>query len=214
MENLNTKKADYIAGIIGIIALIGFIAVAYTVFGGNAAGLDYIRLPFYDLRSPGLNSLIEILTYLGSWEVITITCLLLLAFEKYRFSFGIPVSAVALASVGVNKLLKIIFTRSRPDDITHLVEEGGFSFPSGHSVSSMAVYAILIYLVQTNIEDRKKANLLTILLVLVALFVGPTRIYLGVHFPSDVLGGWLEGIVIAMAGIIVLRAIHRKRSQN
>jgi len=74
----------------------------------------------------------------------------------------------------------------------------GYSFPSGHSITSMFVYGMLIYLVRKNIKNRKHADIMTVILAIPAITIGLSRIYLGVHFPTDVLAGWCLGVITIM----------------
>ena len=100
---------------------------------------------------------------------------------------------LALAPL-TNQIVKQFFRRPRPDLSFRLIEETGFSFPSGHSMTSMAFYGFFIYLVYNNVKNKTVKWLLITLLSLVIVSVGFSRIYLGVHYTSDVLGGFAEGI--------------------
>lgn len=199
---------------LGILAgsLLIFCTVAYFVMTGNAAGFDDpIREFFYGLRMDGLNTLLEGITYLGNWQSIVIICLLLLAYDKTRIPYGVLGSTVAIADTLMNKGLKQLFERTRPEDIVPLIEQGGYSFPSGHSVTSMAFYGMLLFLVQSRMEDRKKAKVLSVVLILLIALIGPSRIYLGVHYPTDVLAGWAEGIFVATAVYMLASKFVPKR---
>ena len=93
----------------------------------------------------------------------------------------------------INNLLKVIIARDRPN-INRLVTETGYSFPSGHSITSMVFYGYLIYLIYKYIDTKKIKILLIIILSLLIVTIGFTRIYLGVHYTSDVIGGFLLGV--------------------
>lgn len=201
---MNISK-KYLAGF-GILAgsLLSFCIIAYAVGTGNVSGFDdAIRNFIYGLRVSGLDTIMEGVTYLGNWQSVTIVCLLLLAYDKTRLPFGVLGSTVAITDSLLNKLLKQLFQRARPDDILPLIDQGGYAFPSGHSVTSMAFYGLLLFLVQTRMEDRKKANALSLVLLVLIVLIGPSRIYLGVHYPTDVLAGWAEGIFVA-TGVYLL----------
>jgi undecaprenyl-diphosphatase len=194
-----SKKTLTRFGILGG-SLLVFCAIAYFVMTGNATGFDDpIRQFIYGLRMDGLNTLLEGITYLGNWQSVVMVCLLLLAYDKTRIPYGVLGATVAIADTLLNKGLKSIFARTRPEDIVPLIEQGGYAFPSGHSVTSMAFYGMLLFLVQTRMVDRKKANALSVVLILLIALIGPSRIYLGVHYPTDVLAGWAEGIFVATA---------------
>ncbi len=187
--------------------LTGFFLVTWAVASGRTASFDYaVREFFYGLRSETLMPAIKAVTYMGSWQTIVALCIVMLAVGPLRVKYGIPASAGALAVTIINRMIKNIVQRARPEDIVHLVDEGGFSFPSGHAAASMFFYGMLIYLVRRNVEDKRKADVITILLAFPMLLIGPSRIYLGVHYPTDVLAGWCLGIVM----IAVVSAANEK----
>lgn len=192
---------------IGIIVggLLAFCIILYFVTTGQASGFDdSVRQVIYSLRTAGLNTLMEGITYLGNWQSIVMLCLLFLAYDKTRMAYGIPVASIALVETGLNKVIKTVIERGRPDDVMHLINQSGYAFPSGHSAASMAVYGLLLYLVQTRMENKKTAKSLSVLLVFLIASIGFSRIYLGVHYPTDVLGGWMEGLVLLGIAVLVL----------
>ncbi len=209
----NNKKGLWL-GIL-FVSLGAFCVIAYFVATGQAGGFDDpIRHLFYDIRSGGLTTLMEAVTYLGNWQSIVVLCLLLLAYDNTRMVYGVPVSLVAATDTGLNKILKMLFERSRPDDILHLVKEAGYSFPSGHSITSMAVFGALLYLIQTRMENKKLANRLSVLLVLLIAFIGPSRVYLGVHYPTDILGGWALGIFVATLVLMIWNRYQAQKAEG
>lgn len=186
--------------IAGAAGLAGFFLLAWTVAFGRTEGFDDAVCGFfYELRSEALTPAVRAVTYMGNWQTIVVLCIVMLAASPLRIKYGIPVSAGALAVTLINRTIKNIVQRARPEDIAHLVNEGGFSFPSGHAAASMFFYGMLIYLVRSNVKDKEKANIITALLAIPMLLIGPSRIYLGVHYPTDVLAGWCLGIVMIAA---------------
>lgn len=115
----------------------------------------------------------------------------------------------AAATIGVgaiaNSSLKLVVARPRPDELVPIVVEPGYSFPSGHSLSAMVAYGVLAVLVARTSWPNPIRGVVLAALAAVAVVVGLSRIYLGVHYPSDVLGGWLLGIawVALFAGLSV-----------
>jgi len=197
---VNVSKKTLTGFVILGVSLLAFIIIAYAVRSGDTAGFDDpIRNFIYSLRANWLNTLMEGITYLGNWQSVTVVCLLLLAYDKTRVPYGALGSTTALTVTLLNKVFKEIFARARPDDIIPLIQQGGHAFPSGHAVTSMAFYGILLVLVQTRMEDRKRATALSVVLILLIALIGPSRIYLGVHYPTDILAGWAEGVFVATA---------------
>ena len=136
---------------------------------------------------------VKIITKLsGTIFLITVAVLVLVFIKNKKQGLAVAVN-LALAPL-TNQIVKQFFRRPRPDLSFRLIEETGFSFPSGHSMTSMAFYGFFIYLVYNNVKNKTVKRLLITLLSLVILSVGFSRIYLGVHYTSDVLGGFAEGI--------------------
>lgn len=189
-------------------ALLCFAFVAYLVTANNVLGFDTsIREWFYGLRGPVQNAVLIFITYLGNWQSVVVVCLMLLGTGNTRIKYGVPTAITAVCSTVIYKLVKMAFARPRPDLAVRIIEQGGFSFPSGHSMNSLVVYGLLIYLVRRYCKDKKKANVLTAFLSLLITFIGLSRIYVGVHYPTDVLGGWSLGLVVLMIAIIIIERI-------
>ena len=97
---------------------------------------------------------------------------------------------VALLNVG----LKTLVQRPRPEGF-RLIEETGFSFPSGHSMVAMAFFGLIVWLVWRYEANRRQRALLTLAFAVVIVMIGVSRIYLGVHYASDVLGGFCASLI-------------------
>lgn len=156
-------------------------------------------------RTEGLTSFFSFVTDLGdriTYFIIIVALSLLFWFGLRNWIYSIQTIAVLILSAGSNLLLKNYINRERPS-LDHLVSVNTLSFPSGHSMSAMAFYGFLIYLALTlNISKRIKL-LITIFLSLLIFSIGLSRIYLGVHFPSDVAAGFAGGLIwVALCAII------------
>ena len=97
---------------------------------------------------------------------------------------------VVFGSSILNLLLKWVFQRARPD-INRLIEITGYSYPSGHSMGAFSFYSVLAYLLWRHIDSRAGRGALIAVSIVMILSIGLSRIYLGVHYPSDIVGGYL-----------------------
>ena len=205
-----------------------FAGLTLFVAGGATGEADFaIEQTVYGWRSPGLNTLIETITYCGNTASIITLILLLLALPKTRVPYGLPVFAAGVLTTVIKVIVKTAVARPRPDAVYFLVQETGYSYPSGHSITSVAVYGILAWLLWYYHKPAVQAALhlpgaaanaggaagmsgrdraLMILCAFLAFAIGLSRIYVGVHHPTDVLGGWLAGIATAL--LILAAVVH------
>jgi membrane-associated phospholipid phosphatase len=140
------------------------------------------------------------------WLVTVAAALALIAFRHWRGAIALLV-AVASTQLVVD-VLKLAVERPRPDHA--LTETNGFSFPSAHSATSVAVYATLTLLAARAVSGRLRV-LVAIAGGLVVVAIGLTRIYLGAHYPTDVLAGWLTGAVVVLGSWALARRVPLPR---
>lgn len=154
------------------------------------------------------------ITALGGVTVLTLVTLFavgfLIASGKYRAGLfvGASVGAGALMAKG----LKAIFTRARPEIVEHLVPVNSASFPSGHAMSSALVYLTLAMLVARTRPSRGVRVYLISCAIMLTLIIGCSRVYLGVHWPSDVIAGWGVGGMWAVLSTLAFKAAQEKRA--
>jgi undecaprenyl-diphosphatase len=120
---------------------------------------------------------------------------------------------VLVAATGgnvVNSLLKELFGRPRPEIVPHLRDVFSLSFPSGHAFTSAAVYLTIGALLMRITERRATKIYCMAMAMFVTVLVGSTRVYLGVHYPTDVLAGWIAGMSWALLCWIIERALERR----
>ena len=187
------------------ILVIIFILWSILVLRGNLRSLDdQIFSLIHHIHCGWLTSFFKIITYLGSAVVLGGLVLFVLIFAHNKFigiSMGINLFLVSM----LNLLLKNIFLIPRPDTIT-LIEEYGFSYPSGHAMVSLAFYGFAIYLISRKMKASMMKKIVIGLLVLFIILVGFSRIYLGVHHFSDIIGGY----IISLAYLILYIKLDRK----
>lgn len=137
-------------------------------------------------------------TFLSSVLFMVVVSILLLLVKKIKYRKLMLINIIL--DVILNTCLKYIFRRERPRDIM-MVIENGFSFPSGHTMLATIFYGFIIYLIYKSDKSRKFKYVSIILLSLLILLIGISRIYLGVHYTTDVLGGYLISISYLMVFI-------------
>lgn len=154
---------------------------------------EYVYSLISKLRSSDMTNIIKIITNIGGTIIITVvTILSLFIFRNKKINICIILNLLGIFILN-NVLIKNIIARGRPSGI-NIIEENGYSFPSGHTAISTVVYGYLIYLIYNYVSNKKLKYVLISILSIIILVVGLTRIYLGVHYTSDVLGGYLLGI--------------------
>ncbi len=209
-------KMPYI--IIVLVALILFIG-GINLFVEFTSELQTETLAEYDqlvtnyvisYRSPMFTHYFRFMTEVGDvygyLAVLVIVLLLtLLVFKKWKYVFQITL-VLLLATVS-NMMLKRSFDRARPD-IEHWVAVKTLSYPSGHAMSAMAFYGFLIYLIYRFKMNWILKITLIILLSILILSIGISRIYLGVHFPSDIFGGFVAGSIWVFFCILIFNLIE------
>ena len=152
-------------------------------------------------NSEALTIIMVIITNLAhAITFIGITVLILIFVKNKIIKKYVVVNLIAV--VAINQALKYIIGRPRPE-VTRLVSAHGYSFPSGHSMTVFAYYGFLIYLIYKHVKNIKVKIGLIILLVCIILFVGVSRIYLGVHYATDVIGGFLISAVLVTGAILL-----------
>lgn len=200
------KNARYIL----VAALTLFLIIAFAVSSGYTLGFDTTVIAAVEhLRTPALTAILLVLTTTGGpvgvGVITTLLSILLLRKRGYHqlvFVLGSVLGALALFPV-----LKLFFERSRPSIVPHLVVEQAHSFPSGHALMS-AVLAITVCVILYHTRWRRWAIGASIVCIVV---VGFTRLYLGVHYPSDLVAGWCLAVVCASVVYIVT---YRKWKQT
>lgn len=206
-------ESKTISGACIIVVAIGLFSIIAAVTGsGFAMSFEvYVVEWFRAHRTPGLTRVLLCISELHSTPVVlAITLVISLYFAWLRTWFS--VLAVVLAIPGgmlINSFLKEAFHRARPALEDNVANVATYSFPSGHVVAATALYGILVMLVIPRIRARQWRVLAMLAAILMLLLVGLSRIYLGAHYPSDVLAGYAEAV--AWLTLCVDRCVTRRQ---
>ena len=216
INKLSSKKMLTLYGlglIVSLILLTVFLDLARQV-KGISEGIYFDEIIISSINkivTPGIKSLMVFISFLGSAKFYIPLCLLII-FYFYKKNYHINILGLVngvLGSAILNFLLKIYFTRTRPEDYFQIIETG-FSFPSGHSMVAISAYFTLTYLfLRKKSWDIKKVSI-WLATGLFVLLVGFSRIYLGVHWPTDVIAGFSVGFIWVFINIIIIELLNKK----
>lgn len=189
----NSMKRSFYFGLgLGIFFIVWAILVASHSSFITTFDNFYINLIYNN--NPTLISFAKHITVIGNTSTIFVLTIILfialLLWKKYPYAW-LTAGTMIIAN-GSNWILKHLIQRQRPT-FTHFIKATGYSFPSGHSVGSASLFGLLIVLTCLIVKNKKWRIIISLIWGLFPLIIGYTRIFLHVHFPSDVFGGWLEG---------------------
>jgi undecaprenyl-diphosphatase len=159
------------------------------------------------LQAPLLTKIMLVITSIGSIAglvILSVIAFALLAYKK-RWLNALLLVISMLSGVGAELLIKLIVHRLRPDNA--LIQASGYSFPSGHATMAMLLFSLLIYFFRDDIKDKLWKHVFVVFSIVLALLVGFSRVYLNVHWLSDVIGGFALGLLWLMLSIFVFKQI-------
>jgi undecaprenyl-diphosphatase len=196
----------------GVVALV---ALGVLVGSGLADPFDAAVIDV--VRQPGLLGALGWLrpvTELGSTsaEIAVALGAVLIGMALRRPWLGLSGAlTIALASIA-NSLVKLTIARERPELLEPIIEERGFSFPSGHAALSAVAYGVIAVLVARSPLPLLAKQVIAVLMAALVLAVGASRVWLGVHYPTDVLAGWLAGVLVVTGYALLTRAAQTARA--
>jgi len=195
--------------IVWLLAVAGFVGWAALVTQGKLVDFDLSIINWTQgLENDTLTNIAKTITFIGSSKGMIIVTLLaaiiLFVFLGHRRELILLIVSVGGVAI-LNEGLKMIYQRERPT-LHRIIEETGFSFPSGHSMASFTLYAMLTYLLWRHIRSGRGRTIVLVVAAAIILMIGMSRIYLGVHYPSDVLGGYL----ISACWVALCIAVYRR----
>jgi undecaprenyl-diphosphatase len=215
-----TELVFLVGGLILVVLLLGFAQLSGEVAEGETQHFDEQVLrslrraddPATPIGPKWLQLAALDLTALGSATVLGLVVAAIAGFLLLQGMSRTATLVVAACAGGwiLNGWLKELFQRARPDVVPHLRDVYTLSFPSGHAMTSAAVYLTLGALLMRIAERRATKIYCMSAAAVVTFLVGASRIYLGVHYPTDVLAGWLIGLSWALVCWLVERALERR----
>ncbi|MBE5741541.1 MAG: phosphatase PAP2 family protein [Clostridiales bacterium] len=215
MEKKRVDKSLILNIILASVLAIGFLVLMIMVLAGQNFSLDRVMIDYIlGVRNDGLTMFFKIFTHLGSVYLLVVLAVLIAVFAKDKKVKVWTLANIVLAA-GVSTVVKFIVHRDRPLAIA-LIEETGYSFPSAHAMLSMAMYGFLIFVVIKHISNKPLKITLSILLGVAIFISGISRVYLGVHFATDIIAGYLLGALVIIACIIAYRYVplNSKKQEN
>lgn len=204
---------------IGVLVL-GFLKLASEVREKETMGFDETILlamrntPDDPIGSDKFQAAVMHISALGSGAVTSLIVLIVVAFCALagHKRYALLVFACSVGTGLIMWLLKGVFERERPSIVTHIDPPGGHSFPSGHSMISAALYMTLATLIARTLERRRLKVFVILVGALLTMLVGLSRMYLGVHYPTDVIAGWTAGAIWALICGLTARSLGKQGS--
>ena len=191
--------------IILFICVIVFLEILEDIFVLERLKIDTLayKIVVENMRNGLFTEFFKLITFLGSqYILILIAIISFVVIKNKKLPIAITIN-LAISAI-LNVLLKNVINRPRPEGY-RIIDETGYSFPSGHSMISMAFYGLIVYIIFKNCRNKIIRNTLSCILSIVIVLIGFSRIYLGVHYASDVVGGF----VVSIAYLIVFTTITK-----
>jgi len=192
--------------------IIIFALTAYRIFLLKKDGIDTTVFNFLSSHVSNRHTeIMEAITFLGNHNFLIPANLVLIIYflviRKHRW-YSIKIPVVAIGGVTMMALLKFVFSRPRP--LIPLLEPArGFSFPSGHAMMSFSFYGVLIFMVYENVRNPYLKWGLIIALLLLIFLIGVSRVYLRVHYASDVIAGFAAGFIWVVLSLSIVSRIEK-----
>ena len=213
-ETYGWSVAAILAALLGCV--IAFGAIADAVTDGDVITTWDARLNrwFNENASQPLTRAVELFTHLGSglWLIPLAAVAVVLLASRRAWADALLVAMATAGALVLNPLFKEFFSRPRPalhdPDLTLRT----FSFPSGHAMGSAAVYGALAIVLVRRLRGTVWAPLVVAAAVLVVLLIGASRVYLGAHYPTDVVAGWILGLAWLLVCVLALTIREARRS--
>lgn len=205
MNKDTIKKTKYI---ILILMTCLVITVFFSFFTNEIDSLIYNEI--IEKMNPHLTLIMKFITKCGNSKILILICLSLFLFPRIRTKGALLINITTAVSSITNVIMKLIIGRERPD-ILRLINETNYSFPSGHAMINMTFYMMLLLWAWRYVKNKAYKYIIMTICLIIPLLIGLSRIYLGVHYATDVLAGWLFGASIAFISFIIF---NKKEGEN
>ena len=209
---LSIFTIEFLVVLLMLLALIVFIFAAREIFVLKNFVFD--EDVFDALRpyiTPGRTQFMNFITFLGKHDALIPLNIRLIGYFLYKKKrwFAIRIAALALSSLLLKFILKFYFQRARPD-IPVIEKVDGYSFPSGHALIGVVFYGLVIFVIWHEVKQKWLKIILTIFFVLLILLISFSRIYLRVHYASDVIAGMAVGFIWLVLSLNIIHRIEKK----
>lgn len=192
------KRFDLKKVLLIIIPIILFAFLALYIEAGYSIKFEnWLYTEAIEHMNPVLTKIVRAITHLGDPIFVTSLTILLVLIPKTRKKIGYPMALAVIVSEALNLILKEVFARQRPD-ILQLVNETTYSFPSGHAMINTTIYTMFGILTIKYIKSKKIKIPIIVGCIIMPLIISYSRVYLGVHYAGDVIGGLLLGFAVTV----------------
>ena len=191
--------------------IVFFLIVLKDVFQYEVTSYDKWAYSVFveDFRSDEMTLIMKMITACGGIIILGLIVLLFLILYKNKKIIYLWVMNTVFIVI-INDFLKFIIKRPRPNGY-NLINESNYSFPSGHSMVSTFFYGFLIYIIYSQVENKKLKYLLITLLSILIILICISRIYLGVHYLSDTIGGFLISLTYLMVLVLISKDLKKEK---
>ncbi len=214
---MTDKSQLSIPFIIGMISLLVFGFIAFIVSANKVVQFDRSIISFVQgLENSALTTVMKFLSFIGNTKSVIVLTILVIIFLYLVLKHRVELILFIVAMIGsalLNQLLKYSFQRARPD-LHRLIEIESYSFPSGHAMNAFTVYTIISFLLWRHIHSKAGRTMLIMSSALMILGIGLSRIYLGVHYPSDIIAGYFASACWLGIIIWVFQKYQDRRSRR
>ncbi|MEH7084994.1 phosphatase PAP2 family protein [Neobacillus drentensis] len=211
---MKLKTYLLIAFSLSVVSIIGFSLISLLISDQKIIHFDRTIInSVQGMETPLLTYVMKFFTFIGSAPFVIVLSLFLLFFLykvlHHRLELILFVTAIVGSAI-LNGILKNFFQRVRPE-FHRLIEIEGYSFPSGHAMNAFTVYVIISFLLWRHITSGLGRGILIIVSMVMILAIGISRIYLGVHYPSDIIGGYFASGFWLTSAIFFFQYYQEKR---